>query len=314
VNHARMFSLLFAAAAVIFTHAQDSRPAELDEARRAEIRALAAKGYEAYEAKRFDHAIELFQAALDKGARSPDTAYNLACCHALVKRPDDAFKALTQAIERGWRDVDHMKADADLVSLHADPRWAEALKACEAATEKHYAALKEPKLARELNQRMQEDQIARRKIEPLMKNGQGMAMEPKLVREIERIDTENTAWLKDVVDKHGWPGKSLVGEQSAQAAWLLVQHADRDPAFQRRCLDLIVAAHKKGETTGQQVAYLTDRVLLKEGKKQLYGTQFSTINGELKPQPIEDEANVDVRRKEMGLGTLADYAKSMRGG
>ena len=51
-----------------------------------------------------------------------------------------------------------------------------------------------------------------------------------------RVDEENTAWFKGVVDKHGWPGRRLVGHDGELAAFLLVQHADRDAAFQKRCL------------------------------------------------------------------------------
>jgi hypothetical protein len=58
---------------------------------------------------------------------------------------------------------------------------------------------------------------------------------------------------------------------------------------------------------------LTDRVLVGEGKKQLYGTQLSTKDGKLTPQPIEDETNVDVRRKEAGLQPLAEYIKFVEG-
>ena len=61
------------------------------------------------------------------------------------------------------------------------------------------------------------------------------------------------------------------------------------------------------------MAYLTDRVLVAEGKPQRYGSQFFTVDGELKPRPIEDEANVDARRKEVGLGTMAQYTKLMKG-
>jgi uncharacterized protein DUF6624 len=71
-------------------------------------------------------------------------------------------------------------------------------------------------------------------------------------------DGENLPWLRQVVADVGWPGKSLVGEDGAQAAWLLAQHADRDPAFQRRCLDLLTAAVERGEATVVQQAYLTD--------------------------------------------------------
>jgi Family of unknown function (DUF6624) len=55
---------------------------------------------------------------------------------------------------------------------------------------------------------------------------------------------------------------------------------------------------------------MTDRLLiLREKKKQLYGTQLVSKDGKLAPEPIEDEANVDKRRKELGMPPLANYLK-----
>src|SRR5262249_28886954 len=34
------------------------------------------------------------------------------------------------------------------------------------------------------------------------------------------VDQRSRARLKEVVNKHGWPGKSLVGKEGAHAAWL----------------------------------------------------------------------------------------------
>jgi hypothetical protein len=48
-----------------------------------------------------------------------------------------------------------------------------------------------------------------------------------------------------------------------------------------------------------------------EKKKQRYGTQFRMTDGKLEPSPIEDEANVDRRRKEVGLPSLAEYRKTI---
>jgi hypothetical protein len=64
---------------------------------------------------------------------------------------------------------------------------------------------------------------------------------------------------------------------------------------------------KKGEIPAQQMAYLTDRVRVAEKQKQVYGTQFE----DLEPFPIEDEANVDKRRQQVGLPPLAEYRKSI---
>ena len=53
---------------------------------------------------------------------------------------------------------------------------------------------------------------------------------------MQQADTENTAWLKGIVNKQGWPTISDIGKDGFNAAWLLVQHADTDRAFQKQCL------------------------------------------------------------------------------
>lgn len=170
----------------------------------------------------------------------------------------------------------------------------------------------------ELGRRFKVDQEARAAAIDLMKT-RGSTDLTKIkdkeseaaLKKLKEIDKANREWLKGVVDNRGWPGKSLVGADGAHKAWLLVQHCDDDRAFQKKCLDLMKPLAEKGEVAKVDVAYLTDRVLVGENKNQIYGTQFHQVNGKLEPQPIEDEANVDARRKEAGMPPLAEYRKMM---
>jgi hypothetical protein len=146
-------------------------------------------------------------------------------------------------------------------------------------------------LRSELFRRREKDQVARKAWDH-----EGML----------QADGENLPWLKAVIAEHGWPGASLVGTDGAHAAWLLVQHADDDPAFQRQCLDLLTVAVEAGEATGQQLAYLTDRVLLAEGRQQEYGTQMIARGGRWVPRNLRDPDGVDARRAAGGLGTMAE--------
>jgi hypothetical protein len=121
-------------------------------------------------------------------------------------------------------------------------------------------------------------------------------------------DGANRTRLKAIVQEFGWPGKSLVGADGANAAWLLIQHADADREFQKDCLRLMEAA-PAGEVEGKHIAYLTDRVLVGAGKPQKYGTQ---LGADFKPLPIADEGNVDDRRAKLGLPSLAEYIKTAK--
>jgi hypothetical protein len=148
-------------------------------------------------------------------------------------------------------------------------------------------------LRTELLRRVETDQIARK------------ALDLDGMRE---ADGENLPWLKEVVAEHGWPGASLVGADGAHAAWLLAQHADADPAFQRRCLDLMTAAVEAGEATVRELAYLTDRVLLAEKQPQVYGTQVTRRDGQVVPLDLHDPDGLDARRAAVGLEPFAEYA------
>jgi thiol-disulfide isomerase/thioredoxin len=141
----------------------------------------------------------------------------------------------------------------------------------------------------------------------MMEQDQGVRSDPGAERGAISVDDANVARLKEIIARVGWPRKRLVGWRGALAAWLVAQHADGDPVFQARCLDLLRRAAEEGEAAWKHVAYLTDRIRVGKGAKQLYGTQFQRRKGRLVPAPIEDPDHLDERRRTMGLKSFADY-------
>lgn len=130
-------------------------------------------------------------------------------------------------------------------------------------------------------------------------------------REVMRRDRANTAWLKGVLEKDGWPRLSQVSEEAAGNAWLLAQHADMDPAFQVDALRAMEALLPEGEVSVRNYAYLYDRVMLKLAGTQRYATQMTCVDGEFVPQPLEEGVDVDAMRKSADLPTLAEYREMM---
>jgi hypothetical protein len=123
------------------------------------------------------------------------------------------------------------------------------------------------------------------------------------------LDQRNVKRLEEIVARYGWPGRSLVGYKASNAAFLVIQHAY--PQTQERYLPLLKGAADKGEAQADQAAMLEDRILMSQGRKQIYGTQFAPdeVRGGFKLYPIEDEKNVDQRRAKVGLPPLAEYLK-----
>ncbi len=133
---------------------------------------------------------------------------------------------------------------------------------------------------------------------------------PDEIREMMRVDQANTAWLAELTARRGWPGRTLVGEDGAHAAWLLAQHADPEP--QRAFLDLLRAAVAEGEASATDLAYLEDRVRMHAGQPQRYGTQFIRDAQGLRAWTVEDPEHLDQRRADVGLGPFAGYEARMR--
>ena len=123
---------------------------------------------------------------------------------------------------------------------------------------------------------------------------------------MEKVHLANAVELERMINENGgWIGKSLVGEDGAEAAWLIVQHAISLPEFSRRCLKLIERASAENEAVPYQFAYLADRISFFENRPQKYGTQSDwNPDGLMEVWKLEDEKKVNEYRAEVGLKPL----------
>jgi hypothetical protein len=124
---------------------------------------------------------------------------------------------------------------------------------------------------------------------------------------MKRVDAENLRRLKRIFEKHGFPTPAMVGYDGTNAAWLLLQHADADPAWQRQWLGAVERLAKHNELSPQGYALFVDRMRANEGRKQIYGSQFRGAKGARVLQPTVDPAHLDERRKAIGLIPEREY-------
>lgn len=128
---------------------------------------------------------------------------------------------------------------------------------------------------------------------------------------IARSMCSNTAWLKREIPSHGWFDAPTYGADADDAAWLIVQHSDRDLEFQRQVLTLLTAL-PAGATNPRNLAYLSDRIAVADHRPQRYGTQVTCENGHEVPRDgLDDAGNVDARRAAAGLTPLRSYLAEM---
>lgn len=120
----------------------------------------------------------------------------------------------------------------------------------------------------------------------------------------EPLDKENIIRLEELLETREWPLISEVGEDAAIAAFLVVQHAGIE--YQKKYLPVVRERYEQGEAKGGWVAMLTDRIRVRQGEPQLYGTQsrMDEATGKVELYPIEGPEQVNARRAALGMKPL----------
>ncbi|MGE0637646.1 MAG: DUF6624 domain-containing protein [Bacteroidia bacterium] len=133
----------------------------------------------------------------------------------------------------------------------------------------------------------------------------GTGYDKQLWRKIEANDYKNLEKVKSILETYGWLSADEVGDTGNQALFLVIQHADI--LTQEKYLPMMKEAVKKGNARPQDFALLVDRVEMRNGRPQVYGSQLVNKNGKTTLYPIIDSINVNKRRAEVGLESLEEY-------
>ncbi|WP_224488759.1 DUF6624 domain-containing protein [Robertkochia flava] len=135
---------------------------------------------------------------------------------------------------------------------------------------------------------------------------------------ITKHDSLNQKRIYEILDQYGYPGKSLVGTPTHLSAWLVIQHSGAIEKY----FPLIKEAGEQEELPMQYVGLMEDRLLMQQGREQVYGTQAwgSALKNAPKGKgdqvfiiwPIKDPETVNQRREQAGFtNTVEEYARQM---
>jgi len=235
--------------------------------------------------------------------------YNAACSWALSGDTIKSIKNLNLSAEKGWKNLKHIKRDKDLSSLYEIKGWSKILEKVQANLDEYEKDFDKP-LKVQLDQIYVRDQMLRQLYrgaeEKFGKESDEMKYFWQLVSE---QDSLNEIEVIKIIEEKGWVGKSLVGGQANMTLWLVIQHAPLET--QEKYLPLLKKSVLKGESSGSHLALLEDRIQMRNGKPQTYGSQITTDKetGEQVVYEIREPEYVNQRRKEVGLGPIEDYVK-----
>ena len=256
---------------------------------------------------KIEDAIAEFEANYKQGNREAIYLYNYACALAEDNQIDKSFAVLQESLDLILRL--NPLFDPDFLNLRTDKRWNSFEDELISKIElKYKTKIIDKEYAKKLWKMRALDQayyfqihLAERKI------GKNTTVVNTLWKVKNNINKENLENLEKLIRQKGFPKKSLVGNNAAQAAFLIIQHADLQT--QKKYASIIEDLCKKKEADSQSFAYLYDRIEVSENRPQKYGTQvkYNKEKKQYEVYPLIDKEKVDFWRNDIGLTPLSDY-------
>ena len=130
--------------------------------------------------------------------------------------------------------------------------------------------------------------------------------------ELTALRKEHNTRLRQILDDIGWPGEAVVGADGADAAWRLAMFASDDRELQGRCLLLMEDFSEDADVAAHQPAFLLDRLLVADGKPQIYGSQCIVSPEGIVPCSTTDSDGLDARRAAIGCEPIAVALERIR--
>lgn len=236
-----------------------------------------------------------------------DNIYVMACLFAVMSEKDSSFYYLT-VLSKSDSSFNPL-GDPDFIKLYEDTRWNH-IETFVANRLNRSLKLNNINYAKALWRLLAKDQVYYSEIRIADKLlGVGNSISVALFDYKRELDNKNLKTLEVLIEKYGWPRLKDVGESASSAAFLIVQHSSL--STQKRHLQILSKLCDEKEIDCSNYAMLIDRVLINEGKKQVYGTQlrWDIYQNKFIPLDIENESEVDDRRQKLGLDKLSEYLK-----
>jgi hypothetical protein len=270
---------------------------------------LTKKADSLYKAENYLESGRTFEQAFKINEGYSGQYYNAACSWALSGDTIKSIRFLNLSADKGWKNKKWMLKDKDLKSLHSVNGWEDILAKVQTNLDEYEKNFDKP-LKEKLEKIYVRDQTLRQLYQDAEEKFGKESDEMKYFWElVSQQDSLNELKVIKIIEERGWAGKSLVGGKANMTLWLVIQHAPLET--QKEYLPLLQESVRKGESQGNHLALLEDRILMREGKPQLYGSQITTDpeTGEQIIYEIKDPEYVNQRRKEVGLGPIENYVK-----
>lgn len=120
----------------------------------------------------------------------------------------------------------------------------------------------------------------------------------------------NERKVKNILDTYGWPTKEMAGVQGNWTICNVIQHSDNEIRIQY--LPIMRQAVKDKKLEPRFLVRAEDRIATERGDLQIYGGQMKYYpeTKSFNLWPVFEPENIDKRRTEIGLDSIAIFLKN----
>lgn len=249
-------------------------------------------------------ALQLTSEYISVNGYDKSLAYNTACRYAKIGNIDSAFIFLDCAMKLGLKEI-YFLTDEDLNILRNEDRWKPIEMVVIDEFNKRNSSILKPELALEICKMGSKDQNGRQKILRIEQIGVNKLTLDSLLTIQNKQDSINSEYITMLIDHNSmlFPSNTEIGNIASRFAFLMLQHSSYD--IRKKYYKTIKFAMEKNHLEKRYFAMYLDRLLIDEGKKQLYGTQMQkSTDGKLVLFPVKRKFNMNRRRLRLGLAKI----------
>lgn len=264
-----------------------------------------------YQRKEYKKSTQFYLTAFKSngGKAYLEDRYNAARSMTLAGMKDSAFVQLFKVVQLyDYLNYLQISTEPDFSQLQSDKRWEEVLGLVKQNISKSDFNLNKSLVL--LLDSVYRDHHSYRLKEVRIKNefGEESKEVQSAKKEIIRRDSINLAIVTDILEKHGWLGRNVVGFIGNYTLALIIQYAPIET--QDKYLPIIAEAYKNKNIEAYDYTSILDKVALRHGQPQLYGNIVVNVGNKNYVAPIQDVEHLDKRRADMGLKPMNSYLKS----
>jgi hypothetical protein len=262
-----------------------------------------------YDEKKYEQSAEAYTSAFELSDGNARHYYNAACSWALTGDTLQSIQYLELSAKSGYKNRDWAEKDTDLRALHALSQWNEVINLMQQNKDLYEKDFNKPLQAQLENIYVRDQALRQLYPDAMEKFGQDSEEMQYFWSVVAKEDSINEQEVITIIDEYGWVGKNEVGGKANTALWLVIQHAPLE--IQEQYLPLLKESVKKEQSSGSHLALLEDRIQMRHGKPQVYGSQIvpDPETGKNMVYEILEPEYVNQRRQSVGLGPIEEYVK-----